>query len=1059
MAMATHNQRAHATARSSHDEPDVVTPNGAAADADEPRATVLEAGVYVDRYRIIDVIGTGGIGVVYAAFDDALARNVALKLLRPSSRNPRRLERRRGRLIREAQALARLSHPNVVPIYEVGMFEDRVFLAMEYVEGSTMRRWLRRSQRSWEDILEKYLQAGRGLAAAHRADIVHRDFKPDNVLVGVDERVRVLDFGLATPVPDALATGRYSTLGSHDQATSDIPTVRPLSESVTSLITVHGKIMGTPAYMAPEQSRGEATDARADQYSFCVALWEALFGERPQGPPTVTARVRLHRRLSERGASGADVPQSIQRALERGLNMAPDDRFPDMDSLLAALSRKSTSWRRGALAGGLGTIGVGVVGLLLASIAPDNAQLCPREDQALAGVWDEGVRERARAQLSATERPYADSTIDTIERELDRWSGRWLDARVDACEDTKVRQAQSPVLLDMRMACLDRQRNALAAVTESLAGGMHHMHDADKRLETALAGVMQLPEPERCERSALIGGGALMYEDPQQDQLLDQHRQQLARARGLLDMREHDDALALVDAVQAQVQNTPEGRESAPPLLAEAGLLRGQILAASGSFASAEHELRGAVFLGQTHGHDTVTVEASAALTDLLVDQANTVDLARRHAKLDSASDWYELGHATLARIGGDPQLEATLRFAGARLAGARGEFGAALSDQRRVLEIREQLYGPNHVEVAEALAELAVTQTKLELYPEAQADIERALKILTAEFGITHPHVGVAYARYAALEHARGAELDALSKQLDALAIFELAYGERHARVAETYAAIAATQLALGQPAQALAELEHARSISVELLGATDPSLAPMLVDLGRLLHALGRDDDALAELAAAEQLVTSGRGSTTVHVQALMLRGGVHFDGGRSDDALADYRLALELTSREPAPNERLVARLFSEIASVELQLATGEGELELALAHQREALELRQAALGEDAPQLALDLVWIGLGLVELQRFSDAELPLARALELLDTAGELPVSDRQVASRVKGRAHMALAKLAWSKPGQHPRARELARAAHDEFEAASAPAGRELDDTNAWLRLHGA
>src|SRR5690606_10225801 len=218
-------------------------------------------------------------------------RKIAIKLLRPSARSSAKFERRRARLIREAQALARLSHPNVVPVYEVGMFEDRVFLAMEFVEGLTMRRWLRRSQRSWKDILDKYIQAGRGLAAAHAADIVHRDFKPDNVLVGHDGRVRVLDFGLATPVPDPIATGRYPTIEEQQLARERTGRIRikqersgkrpptgpnPLTESAASLITAHGKVMGTPAYMSPEQSHGEPIDARADQFSFCIALWEAL---------------------------------------------------------------------------------------------------------------------------------------------------------------------------------------------------------------------------------------------------------------------------------------------------------------------------------------------------------------------------------------------------------------------------------------------------------------------------------------------------------------------------------------------------------------------------------------------------------------------------------------------------------------------------------------------------------------------------------------------------------------------------------------------------------------
>jgi serine/threonine protein kinase len=456
MVVATHSSRDCLSRDEEHEPTNSGDgPSAAPSDGEETSTNVLERGVYVARYRIIDVVGTGGIGVVYSAFDEALGRKVALKLLRPNARNPNKLERRRARLIREAQALARLSHPHVVPIYEVGMFEDRVFLAMEYVEGSTMRRWLRRTERKWTEILDKYIQAGRGLAAAHAADIVHRDFKPDNVLVGDDGRVRVLDFGLATPVPDALATGRYSTValddapmhitnggaeqldnstnstnstssrglaasargiggreGSRRPPESGVP-VR-LTESVSSLITAHGKIMGTPAYMAPEQGRGEPIDARADQYSFCVSLWEALFGERPHGPPTATARIRLHRRLGERNSTGKDVPAEIQRALERGLSLHPVDRFPDMDSLLAELARKPANYRRWLLAAAVPVV-VGL-GLAIGSFVTDTHDECVRDQAALEGVWDDRVRVQIGTRLTATDRAYADATWDTVAR-------------------------------------------------------------------------------------------------------------------------------------------------------------------------------------------------------------------------------------------------------------------------------------------------------------------------------------------------------------------------------------------------------------------------------------------------------------------------------------------------------------------------------------------------------------------------------------------------------------------------------------------------------------------
>jgi serine/threonine protein kinase/tetratricopeptide (TPR) repeat protein len=1108
MVVATHSSRDCLSRDLSRGEEHEPTnsgdgPTAGPSDGEDTSTNVLEPGVYVARYRILDVVGTGGIGVVYAAFDEALGRNVALKLLRPNARNPNKLERRRARLIREAQALARLSHPNVVPIYEVGMFEDRVFLAMEYVEGSTMRRWLRRSERSWADILDKYIQAGRGLAAAHAADIVHRDFKPDNVLVGDDGRVRVLDFGLATPVPDALATGRFSTValddapmhktngGARQLSTSpaglSVSRAGPsrlaeagvpsrLTESVSSLITAHGKIMGTPAYMAPEQGRGEPIDARADQYSFCVALWEALFGERPHGPPTATARIRLHRRLGERNSTGKDVPAEIQRALERGLSLHPADRFPDMASLLAELARKPAGHRRWWLVGALPVVvGLGFAIGNFAMSAPDE---CVRDPAALEGVWDDRVRVQIGTRLTATDRAYADATWDTVARELDRWSTRWLDARVDACTDSKVHE-QSAVLFDMRMACLDRQLDALAAVTESLAGtsgmsgmpdkqDMHGMGDeaaarqfandeADELLETALAAVLELPDPSRCERLALVGG-ALVHEGPEFDERLEDHRVLLARARGLLGLQSSaklDEALTLVDQVVGltaeQGMNSGTGTAHArdQALVAEAKLLRGQILAAAGKPDEASHELRRALFIAQASGHDAVTIEACAALVDLAHTGAPASGSTR---ELEHAADWVDLGRATLARIGGDPHLEATLRLANARLANARGEFQIALDEQARVLELREELYGPNHVEVAKVLVEQVQTKIELGQHEAAGLDIERALALLTAEFGITHPEVGIAHGHAAALARARGDEAEALSKLLDALAIFEIAYDEKHPRVIAVYMEIAAVHTALGKPEQALAALLRARKRAGPIgtdgtdgTGATaaqsdDPSLLPILIETAKVLHTLARDDEARSALDEAERICKTLDETHPCPTELALARGTLEADTGNFDAALARYRAAHELQLASPERDDRLVGLALGLLASVQAR----QGDLDNALAHQQQALALREAVLAPDDPGFALHLTWIGRALVELDRGEEARPYLDRAVVL---ARHDP--------RLRALARLSLAELTWTQDAPH--ARELARTAIMELEPLGPSAGLDLDAANAWLQQH--
>lgn len=320
----------------SRDDGEVARPEGA--------DFRLERGTVVDRYVVQGEIGAGGMGVVYAAYDPELDRKVALKLLhaRPGSTTAR------GRLLREARAIAKLRHPNVVTVYDVGTHEGRVFLVMELVSGVTLRRWLRDERRSWRDVIAVLEQAGRGLQAAHAGELVHRDFKPDNVIVEAQGRAVVLDFGLARPLGG-------STWGDEDPA----PGLRLDTERTRT-----GMRGGTPAYMAPEQHAGRCPDARVDQFAFCVVAWEALLGTRP-GTPDV----------SEEGARPswplARVPRAVRSALRRGLQADPDDRHANMQVLLQALARACVRPRRAVLLAWLslllllGIVGVGASGMQL----------------------------------------------------------------------------------------------------------------------------------------------------------------------------------------------------------------------------------------------------------------------------------------------------------------------------------------------------------------------------------------------------------------------------------------------------------------------------------------------------------------------------------------------------------------------------------------------------------------------------------------------------------------------------------------------------------------------
>jgi len=313
----------------------------------------------VGRYEIFGVLGTGAMGVVYRARDPQLDRALAIKLVRTDGAG-----RSHGaRLMREAQAMARLRHPNVVPIFDVGLADEAVFVAMPLLEGGTLQSWLRAAPRSLDAILERFVAAGQGLAAAHAAGLVHRDFKPDNVLLGEAGEVQVADFGLAR-----VAHGAPARDGRAPDPASQL-----------------GHVVGTPAYMSPEQLRGRPSDARADQFSFCIAMWESVYEDRPFGKlSSTTDPLQARLEAIEGGPVQArrDRPAWIAQILARGLAADPEDRWPSMQALLDAIAvHRAPPRRPWRLATGVGALGMAAA---IAAIAwPERTQPAPYHLEAL----------------------------------------------------------------------------------------------------------------------------------------------------------------------------------------------------------------------------------------------------------------------------------------------------------------------------------------------------------------------------------------------------------------------------------------------------------------------------------------------------------------------------------------------------------------------------------------------------------------------------------------------------------------------------------------------------
>jgi predicted Ser/Thr protein kinase len=412
---------------------------------------VLAKGIVVSRFVVLDLLGRGGMGAVYMAYDPELDRKVALKLLHPGTRSG---DDPRAQLVAEAQLMARVSHANVIAIYDIGNYRDQVFAAMELVEGTTLRRWMaERRSRTWREVVDVLLLAGEGLAAAHAANVVHRDFKPENVLIGRDGRVKVSDFGLAAPPSPA-----------------------------------RGPVAGTPGYLPVEALQTGVIDERGDQFSFCITFYEALYGYRPFSADTFDALVAEVRR-GPAPQGRRRVPARLSRVVCRGLALAPDRRYPSMRELLADTRHAVAVHRRlrivaaaiGALALALGAFAFAVN---TRAAVPQRA--CAQAEAKLANVWDSARRDAVRAAFLRTGLPAAPAELERAVAALDRYTAAWVNTRTDACEATEVRHEQSAALLELRMACLDRAFIQLRALSDALVAA-----DADtvRKAESAAAGL------------------------------------------------------------------------------------------------------------------------------------------------------------------------------------------------------------------------------------------------------------------------------------------------------------------------------------------------------------------------------------------------------------------------------------------------------------------------------------------------------------------------------------------------------------------------------------------
>ena len=687
-------------------------------------ANGLAPGATVGRYVILNLVGRGGMGEVYAAYDPQLDRKVALKLLHETAAREAAARTARQRLLREAKAIARLSHPNVVVVHDAGAIDDpvhgdRVFLAMEFIEGETLAAWLAAAPHSWRAIRDVFAAAGEGLAAAHEAGLVHRDFKPQNVMVGRDGSVRVMDFGLASD---------SSVVEERDAAPLDLADAGAPPTSRTVALTGTGVLLGTPLYMAPEQFMARATDARTDQFSFCVALYEALYGERPFTSESFSALLEavVGGHVREPGQK-ARVPSFLRKLLLRGLETEPAARYPTMRGLLDVLRHDPIRRRRTFAMGAAMALVALIAAVGMQRLATRGQRMCGGAAEKLAGIWELGDhgdrREAIHRAFLGTGRAFAEETWTHVSKVLDDYCRRWTGMYTDTCEATHVRGDQSAEVLDLRMTCLEGPRGSLKALTDVLSRTNAAV------LVEAVNAAQALPPLERCADVPALRTVVPPPADAKTRARVTELRGHLAEVKALTDTGQWPAASRkagpLVEAARAV------GYE---PLVAEALAAQSWLEVQTGESAAAAKTLEAEVWAALAARRDDLAAEAAAQA------MAMAGYFLARH---DEAERWEKLAEALLRRLGpGHDRTAAWLYQDRGNVRIREGNNQSALSDFEQALSLKQKVLAPNHPDIAISLLSIAAVQNELGNHEAALVAADKAVEIYRDAYGSESPQV-----------------------------------------------------------------------------------------------------------------------------------------------------------------------------------------------------------------------------------------------------------------------------------------------------------------------------
>lgn len=896
-------------------------PAGEVSPSLPPPTDSLPRGTPVGRYVTLGVVGAGGMSVVYAAYDPALDRKVALKFLRlprthgEHSGTPESLTRR---LQREAQAMARLSHPNVVAVHDLGTYAGNVFLAMEFVQGTTLQEWCAARPRSQAEVLAVFQQVGKGLAAAHSVGIVHRDFKPSNVLISEQGQVRVTDFGLARLVRDA------DDLLDAEQRGPGVPRAEALELSLTQL----GVAIGTPAYMSPEQFAGETADARSDQFSFCVALYEALYKERPFAARTLSELAQVVRKGQVRPPASGAVPSWLRAVLLRGLARDVQARYPSMEALLAALQNDPRRRRSRAL------LTLGALSLLCAAslggyhLRRSEALVCRGAERKLKGVWDEPQRRAIEAAFRKTGRSFAADAWSAVERSLSAYAAGFVAMHTEACEATRLRGEQSEALLDLRIGCLEQRRQELSALSALFAG-------ADAQIvENAPRAALSLPRLVVCGDVAGLQRRAPQPSDPAARSRITELEAKLARVRALRSAGQYKQAQGELAPLLPQVQQL-----GWRPLTARALHTQGLLRENASDHPGAEDAYYQALWAAEAARDDDLAAEA---WLDILYSvgywQARYPQLERLRQHADAA----------LVRIGSPPPLTARLYQTDGMIRSEQGDQAAALKALQQALAAFESAYGPEHWEVARTLTSIGMVCRRAGQDAEAERAFRRSLAIVEKLAGPGHPNAAIGRANLGGLLVDTGRTDEGIELHKGALKIYEEVYPPSDVHIAQALTGLGAALGGRGQMREAYDHFRRALSIYEKVFGPEHPRLINTLSNLAEAAEGTGALDEAQAAYLRALQLTERTQGGKPQNIAAAITPlAQLHLRRGEPALALPYFQRALGIHEQSlPAQAGAAAADLL------------GIGECLLRMRQPQEAVPRlsRALALQEDAARPA-------------------------------------------------------------------------------------------------------